>query len=88
MSILSKEDNNTNVSIAEEKAGVVIARMLNDIRLCIPLDAYDFREKRAKRSLWDLFLNGGFESTKRILPPPPQPFFSTTIQSTWLTMIL
>jgi hypothetical protein len=44
--------------------------MLNDIRLCIPLDAYDFREKKAKRSLWDLFLNGGFESTKCLLHFP------------------
>lgn len=49
---------------------MVISRMLNDIRLCIPLDAYDFREKKAKRSLWDLFLNGGFESTKCLLHFP------------------
>lgn len=70
--------------------------MLNDIRLCIPLDAYDFREKKAKLSLWDLFLNGGFDSSKRILHPfPPKKkevkkktFFPTAIESTWLTMLL
>ncbi|KAH0603613.1 uncharacterized protein H6S33_007272 [Morchella sextelata] len=56
LSILSREDNNVSAEISEEKAGVVISRMLNDIRLCIPLDAYNFREKKAKRNptYWSL----------------------------------